>query len=178
MHRFAMPLAALAVFGLAAAPALAAADKPLPERKPAKGTITLVNRAEAPECAFTGKRVVSLLSRDDVVAATEFQQFYQAFDCPGLHLAAAFGCAVDVPEGVEEPVNDRVERCWDQPSSRPLMTVTAPDDAATGEVPAADAKAPASGKAEAPAKTEAPAAAAEPAKPAAPAKDAPAAKAQ
>lgn len=146
MFRIATPLAALALIGLAAAPLALAAEQPMPERKPAKGTITLVNRAEAPECAFTGKRVVSLLSRDDVVAATEFREFYQAFDCPSLHLAAAFGCAVDVPEGAEEPVNDRVERCWEQPSSRPLLTVAPPPapagDAATApaEAKPADAK--------------------------------------
>ncbi|GAA0600657.1 hypothetical protein [Caenispirillum bisanense] len=139
MYRFATPLAVLALIGMTAGPALAA-EQPVPDRKPTKGTITLVNRAEAPECAFTGKRVVSLLSRDDVVAATEFRQFYQAFDCPGLHLAAAFGCAVDVPEDVEEPVNDRIERCWEQPSSRPLPTVAAPAEAApAADAPAADA---------------------------------------
>lgn len=133
MYRFATPLVALALVGLTTAPVFAA-QPATPDRKPAKAVTTLVNRAEAPECAFTGKRVVSLLSRDDVVAATEFHEFYQAFDCPVLHLAAAFGCAVDVPEGVEEPVNDRVERCWEQPSSRPLPVVTAPP--APGAAPA------------------------------------------
>lgn len=162
MFRFATPLAALALLGLTTAPVLAA-EQPVPERKPTKGTITLVNRAEAPECAFTGKRVVSLLSRDDVVAATEFHEFYQAFDCPALHLAAAFGCAVDVPEGVEEPVNDRVERCWEQPSSRPLVSIAPPAatggdaDTAAGDVakqdtaPAAGDKAAGKGDAKAPA---------------------------
>ena len=158
MYRFATPLAVLALIGMTAGPALAA--DPVPERKPSTGTITLVNRAEAPECAFTGKRVVSLLSRDDVVAATEFRQFYEAFDCPSLHLAAAFGCAVDVPEDVEEPVNDRIERCWEQPSSRPLPVIAAPakpaPDAATGDAPADEAKPAAEAKPES--KTDAPAA--------------------
>lgn len=133
----------------AAAPAFAAAATadPVPERKPQRvATITPASRAEAPECAFTGKRIVALLSRDDVVAATEFRQFYDAFDCPSLHLAAAFGCAVDVPEGLDEPAADRVERCWNSPSSRPLVpaaTADAPASAAAEGASAEDAAAPA-----------------------------------
>lgn len=137
--------AALIGFGLLspAAASAATAEQPVPERKPSRAaTITPASRAEVPECTFIGKRIVSLLSRDDIVAATEFREFYEAFDCPTLHLSAAFGCAVDVPEATEEPAADRVERCWQSPSSRPLLPPSVPAAAAA---PAAgtDAAAPA-----------------------------------
>lgn len=72
--------------------------------------------AQDPECAFTGKRVVNSLARDDVDAAQKFVRFYEMFSCPAAHLRDAFRCAVS--GGAPAPgqaLSDRVEQCWDKP---------------------------------------------------------------
>jgi len=72
--------------------------------------------ARDPECAFTGKRIVSSLARDDVDAAQKFVRFYEMFSCPAAHLREAFRCAV--AGGAPAPgkvLSDRVEQCWDKP---------------------------------------------------------------
>jgi hypothetical protein len=72
--------------------------------------------AQDPECAFTGKRVVNSLARDDVDAAQKFVRFYEMFSCPAGHLRDAFRCAV--AGGAPAPgkaLSDRVDQCWDKP---------------------------------------------------------------
>lgn len=73
------------------------------------------------ECAWTGKRVVSLLTRDDVDAATHFARFYSSFNCPNPHIGKTLGCVV-APEsmGDGEPIESRIERCWTDPKSKPF----------------------------------------------------------
>lgn len=68
------------------------------------------------ECAWVGKRVISLLSRDDVDQARRFMDFYRSFGCKEAHVAPAFRCVVkEVEGGKEEALGDRVDRCWTSP---------------------------------------------------------------
>ncbi|MEO5374396.1 MAG: hypothetical protein H7840_08955 [Alphaproteobacteria bacterium] len=69
------------------------------------------------ECAWTGKRITSLLKRDDVDQARQFQHFYTSFGCPPTHLGKAFGCVV-APDLENEPLETRVDRCWADPYTR------------------------------------------------------------
>jgi len=67
------------------------------------------------ECAFTGRRIVSSLARDDVDAAQKFVRFYEMFSCPTEHLRDAFRCAVKGGAPAPgKPLSDRVDECWDK----------------------------------------------------------------
>lgn len=68
----------------------------------------------AGECAWTGKRVVSLLARDDVDTAKRFLEFYKLFDCREGHLGPALRCVILESSNAppEEPAAARVDRCW------------------------------------------------------------------
>lgn len=70
------------------------------------------------ECAWTGKRIVSLLARDDVDAAHKFQRFYDQFSCPAEHVSAAFRCVVinGISPAPGKALSDRVDQCWDKPT--------------------------------------------------------------
>jgi hypothetical protein len=89
------------------------------------------------ECVWLGKRIVSLLFRDDAMAANDFIPFYDRFQCPKDHLAKAFGCLGASGEAIE---NDnyiaRVDQCWDDPAYRSSPT------AAPGPAPAAETAGP------------------------------------
>src|SRR6266567_6770210 len=50
--------------------------------------------AANPECMWLGKRVVSLLSRDDLDTAFRHLDLYDRFGCPAGHIQATFRCLV------------------------------------------------------------------------------------
>lgn len=66
----------------------------------------------AGECAWSGKRVVSLLARDDVDQAKRFLEFYRLFECKESHLAVAFRCVIIDDGTATEEFSARVDRCW------------------------------------------------------------------
>ncbi len=142
--------AVIALFGIGADAAEAQKPKPKPVKSAPQA---------APECGWIGKRIIQLLSRDDVVAAGEFRQFYVSFGCSEAHLGAAFGCAVEGATGADSCAArpDCVDLCWLTPSASTL------DKAPPPPAPAPTDKSgnPASGKAKAaqPAAAQAPAAA-------------------
>lgn len=74
------------------------------------------------ECGWIGKRIIQLLSRDDVVTAGEFRQFYVAFGCSEAHLSAAFGCAIEGGSGAEacSARSECVDLCWKSPTASTL----------------------------------------------------------
>lgn len=74
------------------------------------------------ECAWVGKRVVSLLVRDDVDTATDFTRFYAMFRCPDSHIAATLACVVSDPAAAREgtALTEHVDLCWANPSTRLL----------------------------------------------------------
>jgi hypothetical protein len=132
-------LAALCVAGIAfaqysqtpPAPPVSAEPKPAPAKpaKPAESTRrspaktaarggsagTAKTHADDPECAFTGKRIVNSLARDDVDAAQKFMRFYEMFSCPSEHLRMAFRCTVSGGAPAPgKPLGDRVDQCWEK----------------------------------------------------------------
>jgi hypothetical protein len=103
----------IALFGIGADAAEAQKPKPKPVKSAPQA---------APECGWIGKRIIQLLSRDDVVAAGEFRQFYVSFGCSEAHLGAAFGCAVEGATGADSCAArpDCVDLCWRTPSASTL----------------------------------------------------------
>lgn len=94
--------------------------QPAPRRKPSPPVPGQSARGPAykEECVWVGKRVVSLLARDDAMAAGDFMPFYRQFGCPEDHLTRAFGCAVATTDPSEnEALADRIDQCWDDPNA-------------------------------------------------------------
>ena len=99
------------------------------ERNLAKEAQTAAEFAEAqrllngpagnPECVWLGRRVVSLLWRDDMDTAFRHLDLYDRFGCPGGHIQAAFRCLVlngNLNQKNPEGLNGRVQACWVNPS--------------------------------------------------------------
>jgi hypothetical protein len=128
-----------------AQPIAESAKKATKKLPPAEEAAKEYTPAEA-ECAWVGKRVTGLLARDDVQAAGEFLRFYTMFHCPVAHLGLAFRCAVrDGNEGAGEAAPDRIERCWQDPTTRIFPNKVEPSPAKAqskgSEPKAADPKA-------------------------------------
>jgi hypothetical protein len=73
-----------------------------------------------PECVWLGRRVVSLLWRDDIDTAFRHLDLYDRFGCPAGHIQATFRCLI-LHEGSIDPkapdsLNGRVEACWINPN--------------------------------------------------------------
>jgi hypothetical protein len=78
--------------------------------------------AGQPECLWLGRRVVSLLWRDDPDAARRFLELYDRWGCPGEHVKAAFRCAVrlgPIDQKAQQKLAERVHQCWVHPDSKP-----------------------------------------------------------
>jgi hypothetical protein len=114
-----------------------------------------------PECVWLGRRVVILMSHDDLDTAFRHLDLYDRFGCPGGHIQATFRCltrfglvgVVDPKASADVPA--RVHACWINPNAQPQAAAAAAQPAP----PATAGTAPA-----APAATPSPAAAAPPAK--------------
>jgi hypothetical protein len=78
------------------------------------------SRSENADCAWTGKRTVQVLVRDDLIAAEGFFKFYNAFGCPTQHLSEAFSCTVDGLANTDaQALEARIDACWSDPSAQP-----------------------------------------------------------
>jgi hypothetical protein len=114
-----------------------------------------------PECVWLGRRVVSLMWRDDLDTAFRHLDLYDRFGCPGGHVQAAFRCLTrfggQIDPKIAETLSSRIHACWINPGAQPQQA------AAASPAPAAPATA--GNAAPAPAPTPAPTPA-----PAAPAK--------
>lgn len=97
----AAPAAAAAATATAAAPVAKAEEKPLPANL-------------SGECAYTGKRIVGLLARDDVDQARKFMDFYRLFSCDEKHIGPTFRCLVNdsTVNASAEDIAARIDRCW------------------------------------------------------------------
>ena len=89
-----------------------------------------------PECVWLGRRVVSLLWRDDLDTAFRHLDLYDRFGCPSGHIQAAFRCLVlhsnTIDPKTPDSLNGRVLACWINPSLEvaPAPAVVAPSAAA------------------------------------------------
>lgn len=93
-----------------------AAAKAIAEYKEAAAKLT--SSAGSPECVWTGRRIASLLWRDDVDTARRYIDLYDRFNCSGEHLKLAFRCVIE--QGPLDPkaadrLASRVHNCWIAP---------------------------------------------------------------
>jgi hypothetical protein len=87
-----------------------------------------------PECVWLGRRVVSLLWRDDLDTAFRHLDLYDRFGCPSGHIQATFRCLIlhanMIDPKAADSLNARVHACWInpllQPSPAPAAAVPSP----------------------------------------------------
>jgi len=86
----------------------------------------LPKNAGLPECVWSGRRIASLLYRDDVDTAKRYIDVYERFSCPAEHLKLAFRCVVRMgqmdPKSAEK-LASRVHACWINPDTLPPSLV-------------------------------------------------------
>ena len=78
----------------------------------------LTGPAGNPECVWLGRRVVSLLWRDDLDTAFRHLDLYDRFGCPSAHIQATFRCLVrqgHIDPKAQDSLNGRVHACWLNP---------------------------------------------------------------
>jgi hypothetical protein len=91
--------------------------------------------AANPECMWLGKRVVSLLWRDDLDTAFRHLDLYDRFGCPAGHIQTAFRCVVrqgDLDPKAPDVLRGRIHDCWINPNTDPVI---APPAAASAAAP-------------------------------------------
>jgi hypothetical protein len=76
-----------------------------------------------PECVWLGRRVVSLLWRDDLDTAFRHLDLYDRFGCPSAHIQATFRCLIlhgnNIDPKAADSLNGRVQSCWINPLMPP-----------------------------------------------------------
>ena len=85
--------------------------------------------AANPECLWLGRRVVSLLWRDDLDTAFRHLDLYDRFGCPAGHIQATFRCLVrhgQFDAKAADTLHTRVHACWVNPSAELQGTAAAP----------------------------------------------------
>lgn len=100
----------------------------------AEATHVLTGPAGNPECVWLGRRVVSLLWRDDLDTAFRHLDLFDRFGCPGGHIQSTFRCLVrqgNIDAKAQESLNGRVHSCWLNPALAPNSPAAAQPDAAT-----------------------------------------------
>jgi hypothetical protein len=66
-----------------------------------------------PECLWLGKRVISLLWRDDLDTAYRHLDLYDRFGCPGAHIQSAFRCLLRAGQpDSKTPLDSKAYDCW------------------------------------------------------------------
>jgi hypothetical protein len=103
----------------------------------AEATRVLTGPAGNPECVWLGRRVVSLLWRDDLDTAFRHLDLYDRFGCPSAHIQATFRCLVrqgNIDPKAPETLNGRVHACWLNPGlpPSPSEAAVAPDPTTPG----------------------------------------------
>ena len=99
----------------------------------------LTGPAGNPECVWLGRRVVSLLWRDDLDTAFRHLDLYDRFGCPSGHIQATFRCLVkqgNIDPKAQDSLNGRVHACWIDPTLPPTPPVAAQAPAPTNGTPA------------------------------------------
>ena len=102
----------------------------------------LTGPAANPECVWLGRRVVSLLWRDDLDTAFRHLDLYDRFGCPSGHIQSTFRCLVrqgNIDPKAPESLSGRIHSCWINPAL-PSTANAAP----AADAPATAAQAPAS----------------------------------
>ena len=117
------------------------AAKPDPAQKLkdelAEAAKALTGPAANPECVWLGRRVVRLLSQDDLDTAFRHIDIYDRFGCPGNHIQATFRCLLNrgIPDAkATDTLDARVQACWINPTGTPPAAAS---PAAASPAPAA-----------------------------------------
>lgn len=100
----------------------------------AEASRVLTGPAGNPECVWLGRRVVSLLWRDDLDTAFRHLDLYDRFGCPSAHIQATFRCLVrqgNIDPKAQETLNGRVHACWLDPGLQPAPAAAAAQPPAT-----------------------------------------------
>ena len=95
----------------------------------AEAARVLAGPAGNPECVWLGRRVVSLLWRDDMDTAFRHLDIYDRFGCPSAHIQAAFRCLVrqgNIDPKAPDSLNGRVHDCWLNPALPPTEASASP----------------------------------------------------
>lgn len=90
-----------------------AADKAIAEYEEAAAKLS--NSAGAPECVWTGRRIASLLWRDDIDTARRYIDLYDRFNCSSEHLKLVFRCVIEqgpIDPKAADRLESRVHDCW------------------------------------------------------------------
>jgi hypothetical protein len=69
---------------------------------------------------WLGRRVVSLLWRDDLDTAFRHLDLYDRFGCPAGHIQTAFRCVVrqgHIDPKAPDSLSGRINTCWNNPDS-------------------------------------------------------------
>jgi hypothetical protein len=148
----------MAAITLSATPVLAQSGnaKPAEQSKPVPDTNAKENQrkideiadaarvlngpAGNPECVWLGRRVVTLLWRDDLDTAFRHLDLYDRFGCPGAHIQATFRCLIrqgNIDPKAQETLNGRVHSCWLNPALEPEPAAAAAAPAPAEKPPAA-----------------------------------------
>ena len=88
----------------------------------AEASRVLTGPAGNPECVWLGRRVVTLLWRDDLDTAFRHLDLYDRFGCPSAHIQATFRCLVrsgNIDPKAQDTLNGRVHACWLNPGLEP-----------------------------------------------------------
>jgi hypothetical protein len=95
-----------------------------------------------PECVWLGRRVVSLLWRDDLDTAFRHLDLYDRFGCPSGHIQASFRCLLlhsnSIDPKAADSLNSKVQACWLNPN----LQVSGASAGAPAPAPAPAAAAP------------------------------------
>jgi hypothetical protein len=90
--------------------------------------------AANPECMWLGRRVVSLLWRDDLDTAFRHLDLYDRFGCPAGHIQTSFRCVVrqgNIDPKAPDSLGARINTCWINPNTDPVIAPPAAASAAT-----------------------------------------------
>lgn len=77
------------------------------------------------ECVWLGRRIASLLWRDDVDTARRHIEIYDRFSCPSDHLRLTFRCVVrqgNIDPKAPESLPQRIHSCWMNPEGPSATT--------------------------------------------------------
>jgi len=134
----AAPLLSLTSPSFAQSPDAKAADKPAPPSQDqlhrvdeyAEAQRMIAGAAGNPECVWLGRRVVSLLWRDDIETAFRHLDLYDRFGCPAGHIQASFRCLIlhagSIDPKANDSLNNRIQACWINPTQPPMPSAAAP----------------------------------------------------
>ena len=112
-----------------------AAEKAMQEYREA--ATKLPRSAGAAECVWTGRRIASLLWRDDIDTARRYIDLYDRFNCSAEHLKLVFRCVIQqgpIDPKAADRLASRVHDCWispDPPTTASQATIDTTTKAGT-----------------------------------------------